>query len=79
MSSSVKAEILSVSCLGSGWKEGELWEISSSLIVLWKLGPEVMAEEVSSVRSLDADCPCATYVSPGSCTKRGDAFECVHA
>lgn len=75
MSSSVKAEILSVSCLGSGWKEGELWEISSS----WKLGPEVMAEEVSSVRSLDADCPCATYVSPGSCTKWCDAFECVHA
>ena len=52
MSSSVKAEILSVSCLGSGWKEGELWEISSSLIVkvLWKSEPEVMAEEVSSVK-----------------------------
>lgn len=54
MSSSVKAEILSVSCLGSGWKEGELWEISSSLIVqvLWKSEPEVMAEEVSSVKEL---------------------------
>lgn len=57
-------------------------EISSSLIVqvLWKSEPEVMAEEVSSVKwSLDADWLLPTYISSGSCTKSSDAFDCVQA
>lgn len=46
--------------------------------VLWKSEPEVMAEEISGVGSLDAGCP-TPYFSPGSCTKSCDAPECVHA
>ena len=80
MSLSVKAEMLSVSCLGGeveGGREGGLWEVSSSLIVkvLWKLEPEVMAEEVSGVRSLDAGCASPSYFSPGSCAKSCDVLE----
>lgn len=44
-----------------------LWEVSSSLIVkiLWRFEPEVMAEEVSGVRSLDAGCPSPSYLFLG--------------
>lgn len=43
--------------------EDGLWEVSSSLRVkvLWKSEPEVMAEEVSGVGSLDAGCPSPSY------------------
>lgn len=80
MSWSVKVEIPSVSWL-DGWVEDGLWEVSSPLIVkvLWKSEPEVMAEEVSGVRSLDAGCPSPSYLSPGSWTRSCDVLGCAHA
>ena len=54
----MKVAIVSIFWLGV-CVEGQLWEVSSSLIVkvLQKSEPEVMAEEVYGVRSLDAGCP----------------------
>lgn len=61
--------------------EDGLWEVSSSLIVkvLWKSEPEVMAEEVSGVRSWDAGCPSPSYLFSGSWTRSCDILGCVHA